>query len=105
MSEHEARNAQLTEVAEKYPDAFLACRDLSHSWKPQSAVWLEDGNIERTLVCTRCDTLKRQYLSPDGYILVGYYAYTDGYLLQGVGRLDTDARAGLRKASLRRLMG
>ena len=103
-NDHEDRNALLTEMAEKYPDKYLLCRDMGHSWKPQSAVWLEDGNIERTITCSRCNTLRRQYLDANGYILVGYYSYADGYQIAGIGRMDTDARAGLRKASLSRLM-
>lgn len=104
MTTTDDRQARLADVANNYPDQFLSCRDMGHAWRPHSAVWLEGGQIERALECTRCKTARRQILDREGYILLGYYYYADGYQIPGIGRLDTDARAGLRKASLERLM-
>lgn len=103
-TEAQERAERLAEVTEQYPDEFLRCRDTGHGFRPNTAVWLEDGNIERTLICAQCGTLKRQYLSRDGYILSGHYLYAEGYQIVGMGRLNTDARAGLRKVSMERLM-
>lgn len=96
--------AFIADVADKYPDKYLQCRDYGHGWKPNNAVWLEDGFIERVLRCDRCKTERFQILDKNGYIISGYYHYSSGYQIPGAGRLDTNARAVLRHANLLRIM-
>jgi hypothetical protein len=97
---------QLADIAKRYPDEYLACRaGLGHSWEPESAAWLQNGTIERVLVCKRCTAKRVQILDADGYIVGGHYTYADGYTIKGVGPLDTADRAALRRTHVMRLMG
>jgi hypothetical protein len=96
---------KLKDVAKRMPDTFLSCRDHGHLWAPLEAAWLQDGNIERTLGCTRCEAKRLQYLDKNGYVLGGHYNYADGYAMKGIGRLDTDGRAVLRRASVLKQLG
>lgn len=96
---------KLRDIAKRYPENMLACRDHGHSWKPLEAAWLQDGRIERVLACERCEAHRVQFMDKDGYILGGHYDYADGYPMVGVGRLDTDGRAIFRRTSVQKLLG
>jgi len=97
---------KLKDIAKRYPDTMLACRDMGHDWRPIEAAWLQNGNIERVLGCTRCEAKRVQYLDKNGYIVKGGgYNYPDGYQMKGMGRLDTDGRAVLRRASVLKQIG
>jgi hypothetical protein len=96
---------KITDIAKKYPERLLACRDQGHSWEPIEATWLQDGNIERILGCTRCETRRVQYLDKRGYVIGGHYEYADGYQMKGLGRLDTDGRAILRRTHVMQQLG
>jgi hypothetical protein len=97
-----ARAQRVTDIAEKYPDAFLACRDFGHSWRPLTASWNADNTITRRLRCVRCSVERHQLLTSEGYIVSGGYSYADGYQIKGVGSLTTDDRAVLRKTNVLR---
>lgn len=94
---------QVRDIAKRYPDQYLACRDHGHSWQPLDARYLQDGNIERILGCERCEARRVQKLDKRGYLVGGHYDYADGYAMVGIGRLDTDDRAVLRRTSIQRM--
>ena len=101
----EKKNVQrLRDIAKRYPDSYLACRDHGHSWQPLDASFLQDGNIERILGCVRCEARRVQRLDKQGYLLGGHYDYADGYAMVGIGRLDTDGKAIMRRTSVQRMM-
>jgi len=80
-------------------DDQLLCRDLQHSWSPHTARREVDGFV-RTLMCTRCGSMKDQRLDRDGYIVKTSMVYAEGYLRPGEGRLTRDERATLRVRNL-----
>jgi len=96
---------RVRDIAKRYPDDFIACRDSGHRWKPVEAAWLQDGHIERILECDRCDAQRIQILDKNGYVVAGTYHYSDGYTMTGVGRLDTDGRAIIRRTAVLKLLG
>jgi hypothetical protein len=79
-------------------DQFLACRDFGHAWRPFDVrVVRKYQEIHRVFKCLHeCGTERTQVLSVDGHILRSWYAYPDGYVLPGIGRLNTDDRARIR---------
>lgn len=77
----------------------LICRDLQHAWKPQTASKVKGGFV-RTLVCTRCDTVKKQHLDRYGYITSTSMIYPQGYIRPGQGRMTKADRADLRLGNL-----
>lgn len=80
------------------PEAFLACRDLGHTWRPLTARYDPDVNsYARTLRCSRCRTTRSQTLSLSGLILGNQYEYPDGYQVPaGSGRIDQQGRGIIR---------
>ena len=90
------REDRFAEMVDKYPDDFLACRDMGHAWKPVTAVRQKNGTISRILSCVRCDTSRSQLLDNAGYVIANNYSYKDGYTLPGTGRLTPAHRAVLR---------
>lgn len=80
------------------PEAFLACRDLGHTWRPQSARYdTELNSYARTLRCNRCRTTRSQTLSLSGLIMGNHYEYPDGYQVPaGSGRIDQQGRGVIR---------
>lgn len=102
--ESEARTVKVADIAERYPQMFIECRDFGHSWRPKNASWLQGGSIERTLGCSRCKTTRTQILDREGYIVSGYYEYADGYRLVGLGALKAPDRAEFRRSSVTRYL-
>lgn len=91
-------------AAKAMPDEFLACRDLRHNWQLARLVEVK-GGFERTLWCRSCKTNRHQVLSRSGEILSSSaHDYPVGYLLKGIGRVDVDGRAAMRKESLLRAL-
>lgn len=93
------------EFAESLPEKFLQCRELTHNWMPFNVGRHRDGGYERTLRCSRCKTRKIQHLTTDG-MLVGTarYGHPEGYLTEGLGRIDSNGRGMLRVVSMQRSM-
>jgi len=79
VTRHDDDVAQLDET---YPDKFLTCRDLRHSWQ-RLGFYHAGGEIVRVLICQRCDVERRDYWSPRGYRNRAAYSYPDGYKLGG----------------------
>jgi hypothetical protein len=81
-------------------DDQLLCRDLQHSWSPDTARSTGYGFI-RGLKCERCGARKEQRLDREGYLKDSVMFYPAGYLRPGQGRLTRDDRADLRLRNLR----
>ena len=96
---------KLADIAKKYSPIHLQCRTMGHSWAPLAASWRQDGNIDQALKCSRCETQRLQILDKNGYVVKGNYAYARDYTFTGVGRLDVDGRALLRKTHVLRMLG
>lgn len=74
-------------LSPKYPDNFLTCRELHHSWE-RIGFYHADGEIVRALMCTRCRADRHDYWSPGGRILRRRYDYPEGYSLSTGGRIS-----------------
>jgi hypothetical protein len=83
---------------EDIADQFLACRDFGHAWRPHDVkIDRRQHEIHRIFYCLHeCGTQRTQVLSSDGYIVRNFYTYPDGYVLQGLGRLNASDRARIR---------
>jgi len=100
--EQAARLAQVQEFADELSEAFLFCREMSHTWQPHTASRYPDGGFRRTLLCPRCTTQRVQSLDRFGMIVSSHYDYPDGYLSAGLGHLAGQDRGLLRLASMSR---
>lgn len=76
------------ELDDAYPESFLDCRDLRHSWR-RLGTFHAYGEIVRVLLCSRCDTERRDHWSPNGFRLRSRYIHPNGYKLGG----DVDQQA------------
>lgn len=86
--------------------ATLECRDFGHSWRAYTASWLKSERCyESRIVCARCGTFRVRRLTTAGAVLSTHYAYPEGYLVKGLGRLVGDDRNVLRVESLLRHLG
>lgn len=86
-------------------DNQLQCRDFGHSWRPYTVEWVpQHRHYLEALRCTRCRTMRMRLLSDTGELLGNRYVYSDGYLVQGVGRLEQADRDAMRLASLQVLL-
>jgi hypothetical protein len=62
------------------PPTFLACRDMGHAWRPQTASFESAARqYRRVLRCQRCKADRVQYLSMRGHVESTHYVYPDGY--------------------------
>jgi hypothetical protein len=59
---------------EDIADAYLLCRDLGHDWQPFD-VHITRREIQRSLRCQHCPTIRHQTLTRDGYIIPGRSRY------------------------------
>lgn len=88
-------------LLEGYREEYLTCRDLLHAWK--TIRWRVSGSMrERTLLCLRCTTERREQVNARGGIVDGTrrYKYPPDYRLTDVVRLDAAREARKRLARL-----
>lgn len=84
---------------------FLQCRDFGHAWRPYTANWIAAERAYRTeLRCSRCKTIRVRWINNRGEQVGAHYLYTDGYQMQGVGRLTGTDRDQLRLESIHRVL-
>jgi hypothetical protein len=87
------------------PSTFIQCRDFNHSWRPHTARWNADLRCyEVELKCSRCKSYRSRRIGQSGEVLGSNYAYTDGYLIKGMGRITGTERNALRLESIRRVL-
>ncbi len=96
--------AEVRARAQDWTDAQLACRASQHRWQPLRAVLNRRYGFWRCdWQCDRCATEKSSEIDADtGEVWGTWYAYDDGYLATGMGRMAGDARGIIRLASLQR---
>lgn len=83
----------------------LQCRDFGHSWRPYTASWnATERCYETQLRCARCKTMRVRLIGQAGQLLRNNYDYTEGYLIKGMGRLDTADRDVIRLQSVLRVL-
>lgn len=99
-----ARREQVETAVQGMPAAHVHCRDFGHSWVPHTAARVGRG-YEVIVRCTRCDTTRHRVLDRFGEVLTNSYHYADGYLVEGLGRLNGTDRGTLRIASILDLLG
>lgn len=97
-SEHDT---QLGQAIAAMTHEHIECRDYGHQWAAWQAAELpRRRGFEQRLRCRRCRTVRHRILSRFGEILSSSYVYADGYLVDGLGRLDGTDRGQLRLASI-----
>ena len=90
---HNGHNA-----ADDVPDSFLWCRSVNHAWTPWD-VHVTRVDIQQSLRCANCGTVRHITLSRQGFILGSRYEYVEGYTRPGAGRLSVEDRAAFRVAN------
>lgn len=105
-AERYADPGDVEKFAASLPDSYLACRDLTHSWRPFNATQQETGLWIRVLRCYVCKARKTQHLDSRGNV-IGRSSpdYPDGYLAKGLGRIAGEGKGVLRLESLTRQAG
>lgn len=92
---------------EQIADIYLICRDLGHQWSAYD-VHITRTEIQRSLQCRNCSTIRHQTLTKHGYIVPNQSRYeypeqqdpdAEPYVLKGIGRMTVDARAQIRVMS------
>lgn len=89
-----AEKKTLDGFVESLSDRQLHCRELGHTWKPQTVHWDSEARAyDRRLRCPSCRTVRVQLLNTSGHVLANRYVYEDGYLAKGltVGQVGRDA--------------
>ena len=84
------------------PDDHLLCRGLlGHQFEPYD-VHVTRRDIQLSLQCRNCSTIRHQTLTKQGFLIPGQsrYEYPPGYTRKGQGRLTIDDRAEYRIASV-----
>lgn len=94
-----ARRTEIEGVLYGMPKVNIHCRDYGHSWAPHTAQRLGRG-FDQILRCTRCTTERHRVLDRFGDVVTNSYHYAEGYLVEGLGRLNGTDRGTLRIASI-----
>lgn len=85
----------LANALTKLPDEWVDCRDMRHSWRVSvdfhvsEAAGRHPNEIRRELVCTRCETIRKEvyHHTARGLDKVHQgYAYPEEYQIKGVPR-------------------
>ena len=75
------------------------CRDYGHSWGPFRGGRVP-GGWERQLRCSRCHTVRKQFIARSGHIDNNRYVHPEGYKVQGLGAITGEDREKVRVASI-----
>jgi|SRR5215216_7156419 len=102
-----ASYADPKEVAAKaaeMPDEFLDCYGLrSHGWGRKKITPNEGGGFYWTQTCGLCGRVRYRWISRRGVWDGGWrYVRLEGYGVQGLGIVDTEARTGLMRLIIER---
>ncbi len=105
-AEQEQRLGEVEKWAHDLNQSNLECRNYGHSWRPVTAVWIEDERVYEEMVrCGRCRSERLKLLDRFGMVVSSQYRYTRGYLKQGIGRLSPQDRGMLRLEAVARRIG
>jgi hypothetical protein len=94
-----ANMRDVEKMAGNLSDNFLHCRDFGHNWK-MADVRREGRGFTRRMYCPSCKLDKFQTLDSRGVVVDQKMRYPEGYLIQGMGRVNGDGKAVLRLASV-----
>lgn len=97
---YESDKAAASRVAQaltELPESWIQCRDLLHAWKvqedfhvvPPSNSRRKQLEIARTLVCGRCETIRKEVFVQEKFGLnkvAQSYSYPENYQIPGVPR-------------------
>jgi len=101
MASDKARAREVSAVLKDMDGDHIQCRDYGHTWAPFTAHRIEGGKgYDQILRCIRCGTHRHRVLDRWGDVLHNTYAYSDGYLVPGLGRLSGTDRGAVRLASI-----
>lgn len=101
MASQRTRTKDVESAVKEMTSDILHCRDYGHSWAPFTAHRIAGGKgFDQVLRCTRCGTMRHRVLDRYGDVVTSAYAYADGYLIAGLGRLTGADRGTLRIASI-----
>ena len=93
---------QLQDILEAMPEEFLECRE-SHMWVRKGSSWNSKlGCYVRIRRCARCGTIKYVRVNSVGGPAGATYDHPDGYLIQGLGRLQGGYLGALRLFDIQR---
>lgn len=76
------------EVLGTYRQDFIVCRDTGHSWR-ESAHFIDDSGLNRTLTCSRCDMDRVEIVTRFGALVYRNYVRPEDFSLpkgMSVGR-------------------
>lgn len=68
-----------------YPEPFIDCRDIGHSWVKVSEEFNEADVLIRSLSCARCNAFRYDQINAMGDLVRRAYHYEDGYTITEVG--------------------
>lgn len=83
-----------------YDEIYLECRSVSHRWDVIGFFRDPYGGVVRQMLCSRCDTGRRDIWTSTGQRVTNRYDYAEGYQIRGHGGVS---RNDVRKATLRRV--
>lgn len=94
----------VAEAARLWAPSVLACRDAGHHWETVDAAHFARLRYYRVQhQCARCGVSRYRELSEFGHVYATTYAYPDGYLVPGLGRIVGDSKDAIRLASILRV--
>lgn len=95
----------LDSFAHDLSDAYLACRDLGHVWRPYRGSFDESSGVfERELRCRSCKTIRRQTVTARGHVLANRYTHSEGYLASNVEQTGDRSRDTFRVEAITRFL-
>lgn len=96
-----ASTRSVAKAAQSLSDSHLRCRDLGHDWRLYYQR-REGAVIVRKLYCPSCKTNRKCKINRYGEVVSNSYDYDDGYLIEGLGRVQGRSKSLLRAESINR---
>lgn len=96
-----ASKRDIARAASSLSDNYLRCRDIGHQWRLYYQK-KHGSNIVRQMYCPSCKTNRKTKINRYGEVVSNSYDYTDGYLIQGLGRLQGRTKSMLRVEAINR---
>jgi len=89
--------------AAQWSAEVLACRDTGHHWQHEDVAHIARDRYYRVQdVCPRCGMSRYREMSERGHVYATSYAYPEGYLAKGLGRIAGEGKDMVRLASILR---
>ena len=106
--DRQAPDFTLEGVVEAMLPEYLQCRDLGHTWRPQTVRTVRPRGgaayIDRVFKCRSCRCVRTQSVDPgSGIVLDNKYNHEAGYKVVGLGRIEGHERGLFRLANTQRM--